>query len=63
MTVIWAVLVAAEIGLAVSSAWNLLILAFIVPAIAFSLFVFPKRLRARIALLSEEPQEPVLRTQ
>ena len=53
MTVILALLVVSEIGLAfTSSPWSLLVLVFLVPSFGYQLFVFPKRLQARIALLS-----------
>jgi len=52
MTVVLVALVASEIAVAFYSPWSLLAMVFIVPGLAFQLFVFPKRLRARIALLS-----------
>lgn len=53
MTAILVLLVVSEIGLAfTSSPWSLLVLVPLVPVLSFQLIVFPKRLRARIALLS-----------
>jgi hypothetical protein len=53
MAAILVLLVVSEIGLAfTSSPWALLVLVPLVPVLSFQLIVFPKRLRARIALLS-----------
>jgi uncharacterized membrane protein len=52
--------VVAQIGLAFSSSsvWNLLLLVPLVPALAFSLFRRPGRLRARVAVLSQAQDSP-----
>jgi hypothetical protein len=57
-----AVVVVGTAVTALDSPWSLLLLAIYAPAIAGMVFLTPRRLRARIALLSE-PQEPVRRTQ
>ena len=54
MVAVLVLLTVSEIGLAfTSSPWSLLVLALIVPAFTFHMFVFPQRLRERIALLSQ----------
>jgi hypothetical protein len=53
MAAVLVLLVISEIGIALtSSPWSLLVLAPLVPIMVFQLFVFPQRLRERIALLS-----------